>query len=513
MKYNNDMKTKKLLLIIGILALLFNSCESPTSSRPTYQGPGGGRENGKFYAQDITTGTYYSLYAEKFFEKEDGKCVVWAERGSGITEADAEEVAKAYVQICNKLIPVFSDTYSHEGESLNIMEMADLYGNKDKKLCILLLKIRDGFTDSGSFVAGYFSALDFFAYDPGDYYTWFSNECDMLYIDVKVNKPNNPLSGELFRNIAHEMQHLMNFVTSLEKRSVIINKEIVKINQMDLWIDEGLSGAAEYVYAGHSMNRINWYNANGEGLMKGLIDRGNNFFVWGNRENENPYAVLDDYATVYLFFQWLRLQAGSTDIYKTIISSGSCNYKAVTTAACNKIGSKYDNNWPLLLRDWLAANYINAASGAFGYMGDDKLKTIKTHNAPPPNTSISLAPGEGVYSKTNSQPALSGQGINIKNAYLDKSSQAVHDSTFYWGVALLTYNSNSDIGGLRENGVTTGIASMDIVSDRLLQLPAESSGPQPISAGDMLRRNGHKGLSRIPRSGFPKFSSGMTNNE
>jgi hypothetical protein len=47
---------------------------------------------------------------------------------------------------------------------------------------------------------------------------------------------------------------------------------------------------------------------------------------------------------------------------KDIISSQYSDYRAVTTAA-GKISSSYTNDWGLLLRDWLAANYINAPSG------------------------------------------------------------------------------------------------------------------------------------------------------
>jgi hypothetical protein len=58
-----------------------------------------------------------------------------------------------------------------------------------------------------------------------------------------------------------------------------------------------------------------------------MIHLGNTFFVWDNYTDPyDPYFfsyfVLDDYSTDYLFFQWLRIQAGgSTAIYKDIFNS------------------------------------------------------------------------------------------------------------------------------------------------------------------------------------------------
>jgi len=517
------MKLKQLLLFSGILALLFYSCESPSSPRrPVYEGQGGGRENGKFYAQDIAKGVFYSLYAEMLHENE--KCKVWAEKGSGMTIDDAKEVAKAYLSIYEKMLPVCGFTEN----SLNTMDIADYYGNEDKKLCILLLKIRDGYTPaSGSYVAGYFSALDFFGYNPADYYTWFSNESDMIYINVNVAE-HKPGEENLNRTLAHEMQHLMNFVTTLEKRSTMnSNNQIIQLNQMDIWIDEGLSAAAEWVYANpagtlygkHSENRVNWYKNNGIGSgsqIKGLIDRGNNFFVWGNREDQNPYAVQDDYATVYLFFQWLRLQANSTDIYNKIITSSSFDYGAVTIAANTYMPGNGYTSWETLLKTWLAANHIMASTGKYGYMNDIMLRQINTHSAPSGTTSISLAPGEGVYSKTNSQPVLSGQGSSIRNTYLNKSNSQVNDSSFYSGGAMLTFNANTNTKGFPETGKTTGTANIDIVpASLIMQTPTQPSlsGPYQISAGDMLRRNGHGDIFRFPRCGLLQNRRVIAENE
>jgi len=498
------MKMKQPPLIFGILALLFYSCDVPSRSVnvPVYEGPGGGRINGKFYAQDMAAGTYYSLYADMLYESD--KCRVWAERNCGISVEDAEKAAAAYDQVYANLIPVFSGNFSlDEGVStLNIMELADFYCNADGKLCILLLRTRDGYkSNPDPYVAGYFSGLDFFGYDPGDYYTWFSNECDMIYIDVKVDAPG---SSESKNTLAHEMQHLMNFATTLAVRAARNESgRIVKLNQMDLWIDEGLSAAAEWVNSGaYSGTRLNWYI----GDPTGLIRKGNNFFVWNNRTSEHKNAVLDDYATVYLFFQWLRLQS-SSEIYYKIISSADIDYKAVTKAARTSGGSfplGSDDDWESLLKTWLAANYLNTSSGLYGYKNEESLKYIKAETAAAGTVSLPLAPGEGVYSYTKSAGAAPGSGTHVRYAGLDVTNKTLSDTAVFSGGALLSYNSNTNQRDGWEYGTTTGDAPPAFMS-LSISLDAPLYGSFPISAGDMLRRNGYNdNKASVPRRGLAK---------
>jgi hypothetical protein len=349
------------------------------------------------------------------------------------------------------------------------------------KLTILLLDIKDGYVkgSNDAFVAGYFWAYDILH---GDVSSDQTNKRDMLYIDV------NPLSvgSEMFyRTIAHEMQHLMNFATSLFQRK----DEKNYVHRMDTWIDEGLSSAAEYIYLGkHLDDRIRDFNVD----ATGLIAKGNNFFVWGNRddpkEGGNPNAVLDDYATVYLFFQWLRLQTVGS-IYKDIIASKEYDYKAIVANAASP-----GDDWPKILGAWLRANYEKSSSGVFGYRSDDTLNGIKQHYAPGGSTSINLYPGEGVYSDAN---VYNTSGLNL-SGNIKYAPLGVLSGSNLSG-ALLTYNANTVIynsdGKLLspESGTITGAVhpSANIIAGRSA-LSGVSSGPFPISAGDMLRRRGHE---------------------
>jgi hypothetical protein len=495
---------KKFLLAIPItaLAVLFFSCgedDPPLPPAPTLPA------ERTFRAINLNTEQYYNVRATLLAEGAYGN--IWVENGSGVNEAAAKAVADEYDNIYSMMIKFFSEknisnpfpsgsrTYS------DIMQFA-LALTGESKVCILLLDIKDNYIKdvNDSYVAGYF--------DPGNVFDEpDSNRSVMIYIDI------NPLKAglEMYKTLAHEMQHLMNFANSFIYR-VIDNT----LYGMDMWIDEGLSAAAEWIYERengieHSDDKLKWFNQND--IVNGKINVGNNFFVWGNRDNESPYAVLDDYATVYLFFQWLRLQSGgSTGIYLDIITSTGVDYSAVTKAAHNKISTDYGNDWGKLLRDWLAANYINADGGRYGYMDDPVLKTIKAPTAPADTTKLSLYPGEGVYSIVNSSYSggMPTSGANSKIAYVglnnsgDVIGSAIDVNTT---AALLTYNIDTvnyvvynDDGTITplqvEDGTVTGIAASVGISQTQGRFAGEPLGPFRISATDMLRLNG-RGSSNI----------------
>ena len=508
------MKVKYLPLVLGVLALLFASCDDIAADRiPVYGGPGGG-DNGKFYAQNMVNNKYYELYADKLFDEEDDvdtMCTVWAENGSGVTKEYAVEIANEYNnRIYPKMLDAFGDIKSFDdpfteekGIAGNTMEFADYLGNGDGKLCILLLKTKDGYNPpkNNSYIAGYFTALNFYRYEPGDYDTYYSNECDMIYLDVKINRPDDENGfKKLCGTLAHEMQHLMNFVSSVDKR-----RSGSRINQMDVWIDEGLSSAAEYVYSGeHNRDRVKWFNDD----PSGLIAYGNNFYVWGNYTTGNnavPDAILDDYATVYFFFQWLRLQAdGNLDIYKDIIQSSNYDYNAVLSSAKNRINNYSYTEWRYLLRNWMAANYSNASSGIYGYRGEEAFSTIRTtvfSGKTPGDQTIQLFPGEGIFTKSPNMPTA--PSINIKYAGLSKTSSP-NDANLSGSSAMLSYNIDTKKNGSASNAVIP-LSSLDASQQPKLYMGTTMSprgitspqgvlptDPYPISAGDMLTINGQE---------------------
>jgi len=453
-----------------------------------------------FWAQNAVTKTFYSLTADKLAE--NSICEVWVEKGSGVTKATANNIANEYINnIYGKMINNFgwedNIPLNNGGyKRMNTMQYAHALATgsiSGAKLTILLLDIKDDYRPgvNESYVGGYFWPYDLFspASVPQEYK---SNSLDMIYIDTNPGFSKD--IKEVYTTLAHEMQHLMNFTSSAQYR---VNDKTVY--SMDIWIDEGLSSAAEQIYSGEYLtHRIEWFIQNGAkdskgNTLPGKIDVGNNFYVWGNRVTDSePYPALDDYATVYLFFQWIRLQSGN-DIYKEIIKSPYPIYdqRAVINAfnAKKPSGSVSYSNWESMLKDWLMANNMNLSSGRNGYMNDPTLKTIKAPYAPAGTTTLGLFPGEGVYSYADTAPSVSNTG-NIKYVY------PVSTKT------LLTYNSNPvnyvgkgiSIDTLAENGTTTGItlpAASIVISGKFdIKLGSSKiSGPFRIGMGDVIRMN------------------------
>jgi len=451
---------KRVLFLIVVAAILLFSCDfifEPASESESESETNSSSTSKKFWAQDLSkdyTDPKYFYQLNASLLEENDYCKVWAETTSGVSKSTAQDVAAAFSDIYAKMLSTFGMNFrvDNSGKIYNTIELADYIGDGDGKLCILLLDIKDGYKPgvNDAAVGGYFFSGDLLNYQN-------SNLCDMIYIDTY---PGYPGREESNLTLAHELQHLMNDVTSKALRN-----DGTYYYPMDLWINEGLSSAAEWAYLRkHPLTRWGWYYYNGDGYgINGLIDKGNNFFVWGNREKENQYAVLDDYATVYLFFQWLRIQYGGdnegSSIYRDIISSDYSDYRAVTEAAA-KIYSPY-SYWETLLGDWLAANYDTGS--LYSYGDDPELSLIKMHLLSTNEPAVSLYPGEGVFSRivnnythyeTYPYAAPPSSSPNIRYRVFE----ADPDATNHQGT-LLTFNANIANSDKEkpESGVITGV--------------------------------------------------------
>jgi len=434
-------------------------------------------EGDLFYAQDFRTNMPYTLRAKKLAEGE--KCVIWAENGSGVDEKKAKEIAAKYDKdIRKKIVDAFGmKNITADGKNFDdILDYANwLAGKENKKLTILLLDIKDDFngTSKLSFVAGYFASGNF--YKKNQVST--SNECDMIYVDTypSLSSKYPQLEQRTYSTFAHELQHLINFTTTL---LVERKNSSGKVSPMDTWIDEGLSSQAEQIYSGENIkDHCTQFN------KSETIAKGNNFFVWG----EKPAAILDEYATVYLFFRWLSLQAeakGIQNLFLNIVTSKDSDYRIITNVAKN-INSNW-TDWDTVLRSWFAANYYpnNTDYGykdSFFYTGDTKI-TIKPLTS---ITSTPLFPGEGVYSRIIGSYKTPSPSGNIRYAELNKITEK----------ALLTFNAstNSDKNAKQETGTLTGAAASvsssdsgtaDSQSRMVIEDEQAHTGPYRIDARD-----------------------------
>jgi hypothetical protein len=413
-----------------------------------------GKERLEFSAIRATNSSSYPVDAVLLAEND--ACVVYGDYNAKVTVSTAKEIAQEYA---GRIGPCITEVFG------------DYYHPKNKKLVILLLDIIDGydFTKDTTYVAGYFSMKDIF---PKTLLS-NSNEAPMLYIDINPGKPGDV---NFYSTIAHELQHLINFSSRYrgkesETENIKTSQEfyaLIESVQQDEWVDEGLSSAAEYIYNkaiggnekgyGHIEKKLDYYNNARQYSNAGQsrIIEGNNFFTWG----ENDSHIYDDYVTVYLFFQWLRIQADNdTSIYRSIIESEYGDYRAVTAAAREHIPGLFDGidstddqteELERLLESWLAANYINApkkenAGGIFGYDGEITLNPVMLDG-----TSTWLYPGEGVYSKLDGKifDYPMNSPAHIRYAGLSRTEETllhITQGNSGTGNALLTFNANHTV--------------------------------------------------------------------
>jgi hypothetical protein len=387
-------------------------------------------------------------------------CLVYGEDKLNIPVSFAEDVA---AEFDNSVYSKITGAFGHP---------SDL--DKNGKVIILLHKIEEP-GGGNSYTAGYFNANDLL-------YNSYSNRGEMLYINYKPSYTN-----QLYSTMAHELQHLINCSLHPDK-------------PMDLWIDEGLASAAEYLYGGPQIDRIWHFNSD----QQQTIQKGNNFFIWEGywedylREDDQPVDQLANYSTAYLFFQWLRIHAANgSGIYRDIINSSSLDYQAVTDAAKNSISafsgiSNDEAGWAKLLGAWYAANYAanrfanppsGAEDGIYGYGGEITLNfnwsypdPENTHNAP-------LYPGEGVYSgitgSSNKSPTTGSPHIR----YLGLNGSTVDSDPPYDTQYLLTYN-----GAVTGASWETGYVADTVPVMSLFGAMAAESGGMTETPEAILRR-------------------------
>lgn len=423
----------------GILGMRNNAAKGDELS---YEG----RQTRSFYAYNFTepygdnSKNYYKIEAVHLAE--NSSCIIYGEPGAGISLNTAGEIAEEFRgHILNKISDAFGPVGIMPGNS--------------KKFVLLLLDIQDGARSAAEpYIAGYFDYNDLLGKESYAY----SNELGMIYLDTY---PGGPETEDFYTTIAHELQHNINFIASVDYRRDAANK----VYLMDTWVDEGLSSAAEDLYLGRRLSsRISHFNRD----PYGTIARGNNFFVWDNHDTDNSGAILDEYATVYLFFQWLRLHASNgIGIYKDIINtrinpsfknpSEFTGFGAVAAAIRDRFakppsqGVQNDwNHWDVILREWLLANFLNLSPDSpfptLGYRGD--IDTGVREIADP---LIELAPGEGVFSIIADRFTLEGNQAdeNIDYAGITRegtihTGSTVGQNRVFTGTRLLTFNKNYD---------------------------------------------------------------------
>ncbi|MBO3445216.1 cell wall-binding repeat-containing protein [Clostridium sp. CCUG 7971] len=264
------------------------------------------------------------------------KVNVWVYKDS-ITKEEATSIGKEFEKNIYNLV---RNNFGNE---------SDVDG--DSKINILCYDIIDNFEATGAYTQGYFSPKDL-------YNVKNSNKCEMFYIDTypSMGMGSKKDVSEVYSVLAHEFQHMVNY-----------NENVLKENgqDMDVWMNEGLSLAAEQIYLKEPiLNRIDYYNTS-----KAIVN-GHSLLYWDYNGD-----TLANYSLSYLFMEYLRIQANhGNSIYKEIIENPQNNYKAIESVIQKYIDPNIQ--FGKFMTNFRVALAINESTGKYGFKGEDGFNQI-----------------------------------------------------------------------------------------------------------------------------------------
>jgi hypothetical protein len=449
MNIKKTAKSFRAILVSSIILSLFalTACGSDDSS--------GAPGTINFNATDFTDDSNYVVTADLAYE---GKyCWVYKDRSDTyMDDSTARAMGQEFdANIYSKIVSSFGTP-------------SDVDGND--RIILLILDIRDGGA-GGSYVAGYFSAINEF--DSDDYVeTRYSNECDMLYMD---SNPGASYPDTFKETMAHEFQHLIDF-----NQKVFVQGSSTGF---DTWIDEGMSSAAEKIYSGAQItDKITYFNSD----PNHDIILGQRFIAWGRGAG---YSVLGNYSTVYLFFQWLNIQSDNDNsIYKIIMNNSYDDYRAVW-AAKSELSEFGGYSFAHLMRDWHIANLLCDDTGIYGYKNEIAITVGSNHyfNNTAINTSYSsgdtrfMLPGECIYLNTTDYPLPDTANIDAAGVDTSNGDIVTDIAGGYSGDVLVVYNTSSvDSSTTSETGVLPNTVTLPASAMKSMKTLSTAGKVYPI---------------------------------
>ena len=286
-------------------------------------------ETRDFWVTNMTTNADYQINARLAYS--GTKANIWV-HDNQITDAEAVEMGKEFDQ---NIYPSVTNNFGLESDV-----------NQDGKINILTFDIQDGFSGSGGYVGGYFWARDL-------YNVSHSNQSEIFYVDTY---PSMGMSytkdvSKAYETLAHEFQHMVNY-----NQNVLIEDSYV---DMDTWLNEALSMAAEQIYSGQGLSdRIDYYN------VSSSIQNGHSLLYW-----DDDGDVLSNYSLSYLFGQYIKVQANQGDrIFKEILADPNNDYKAVENVAKKYIDPNM--TFGKLMTNFRIALLLKEPTGLYGFKGD-----------------------------------------------------------------------------------------------------------------------------------------------
>ncbi len=321
----------------------------------------------KFY---VSNDTEESVYLEAKLLYVGDHCEIWSTSDS-VGSFRAEQIGKEFD---GRIFPLVTNNF-YNPEFTN------------SRIGIL-------FSDLGEFAAGYFSPADFFERD--SQYNPYSNNREMVYLTTRYDYPSG--DGAL-STLTHEFQHLVH-----SKRNIIFEEDYSSGELTYRWIDEGLAVSSEHLYGGVQQDMIGIFNEN----YASAPGEGHSLLYWDYYDNDKVYT---NYSLAYLFFQYLRIQAGQgAVIYSEIIECTENDYRCVEQVVHKYIDE--NKSFADFMVDFRLALLLNDPTGPYGFHNEAGFDFKPSYFG---GTKADLRGGGAIYInsyETFSEPA--GKGSNIR---------------------------------------------------------------------------------------------------
>jgi len=314
----------------------------------------------EWWASNLETGSFYKVPST--CQSVGTNCYIFVE--------DAIWNSRVTIESVNGIKEAF-DNKTPANDTKGIYDtVVDAFGSPpdvdgDEKIIILILDIKDGYTGTGGYVAGYFYSVN---QVPGPN----SNMAEIYYLDADPADLSTEHGLEnVMSTTAHEFQHMVHF---------------------NYHNGTGSPGPSQLTFLNEACSEVSEVVC-GYGIRgQSLYNNETNHYLFDWRDNDDP-GVLTDYARAARYMTYFYDQFG-TDFLGKFVQSSLVGISGINDAL-SKLTTPTALRFPETLENWFMANIVNDMSVApeWGYTTSNVTKVNPLNIANPNYTSsnISLA--------------------------------------------------------------------------------------------------------------------------
>lgn len=299
-----------------------------------------------WYASDLKNNQFYTVSST--CRAVGTTCYIFVEDSMWTQGRVDQNVVNSVLNAFDSSTPANTNKGIYQTDVETFGDPPDVDG--DPKIIILILNIRDSYTGSGGFVAGYF-----YGYNEG--MSTYSNKAEIYYLDAKpLNLTSSGGLNTGMSTTAHEFQHMIHYNYHPGGQETFFN--------------EAWSLVAEVV---------NGYGLYGQGGTYGYNNSTNRYiFNWSSDGTD----VLKDYSRAARFSLYLYEQFG-IGILKKFVQSKLTSVNALDYDVLPSLGT--DRRFTDIVVDWWIANYLNdkTVNPRWGYNNPNVGKVNSTLIANP----------------------------------------------------------------------------------------------------------------------------------